>query len=257
LEGFGNLSRSYQARPDLSGWLVYLGHFRVALAWPGVMLLLAGMGLSVWRAARGPLRLQWTLLAMFPLLYFYLIGSRDLIFARYYLPAIPFLCLQISAFVVLVSGAIQRSGWSPTLRMAAVSSLGVVMLAYPTWASFRWSLEHGAPTTRQAAYEYLTRLMPPGSKLAVEGDVLHIHHTFRPTYVEMLIENNYNQYKAADFTFLVASSEVFGEVFAAPDDHRPAYRAYRRLFARSLDPIVFSPTAQRSGPEIRIYELGP
>ena len=255
LDGFANLSRTYQARTDLSGWVVYLGHLRVALAWPGVTLLFAGLGLGVWRAAQRPLRLQSTLLVTFPLAYFYLIASRDLIYARYYLPAIPFLCLLVSVLVVAASAAIQRSGLSPALRIAAVSSLGTAMLAYPTWTSVNWSLAHGAPTTQEAAYEFLNELMPHGSRLAIEGAVLDIHRPFQPTYVDALIDSDYDDYRAADITFLVASSNVFAKVFDAPDDYRDAYEAYRRLFDRSFDPIVISPTAERSGPEIRIYQL--
>ena len=97
--------------------------------------------------------------------------------------------------------------------------------------------------------------MPPGTSLAVEGDVLHIHHRFRPTYVSTLIEQDYDDYQSAGVTFLVASSTVFGQAFAAPDDHPDAYAAYRRLFDRAISPIIISPTAERSGPEIRIYQL--
>jgi 4-amino-4-deoxy-L-arabinose transferase-like glycosyltransferase len=255
LDGFANLSRSYQARTDFSGWSIYLGHLRVALARPGVILLFAGFALCVWRAVRGPHRLRSALLVTFPLVYFYLIASRGLIYARYYLPAIPFLCLLTSVLLVTACGAIQRSNLSPTLRRTAITALVMVMLTYPTWASVNWVLTHGAPTTEEAAYKFLTRLMPADSKLAVEGDVLHIHHRFHPIYVRTLIAQSYDDYQADGVTFLVASSTVFGEAFAAPDDHPDTYAAYRRLFDRAIGPIIISPTAERSGPEIRIYQL--
>ena len=64
--------------------------------------MFAGLILGVVRAIKGPGRVRWTLLLVFPFVYFYMVSGRSLIYGRYLLPMLPFVCLL--AAIAVVSG---------------------------------------------------------------------------------------------------------------------------------------------------------
>src|SRR5262245_26397838 len=68
LNQFARLSSEYRRPPATTEplWLVYLKHLRIALGTPGSLLVLGGIALAVWRAARGPDRARWILAIVFP-----------------------------------------------------------------------------------------------------------------------------------------------------------------------------------------------
>lgn len=88
---------------------------------------------------------------------------------------------------------------------------------------------------------------------AVGRSVLRLPDTvYRATYLRELTQRSRQEYLSAGITFLIASSDVFGPVFARPAEHPGAYDAYR-LFHDAAEclPSV-EPTATVAGPEIRI-----
>ena len=67
------------------------------MAWPAFLLVLTGLGLGAVRAVRGPGRVRWTVTIVFPLVYFYFLSGQTLVYGRYLLPLLPFVCLLAAA----------------------------------------------------------------------------------------------------------------------------------------------------------------
>src|SRR5262249_3730975 len=61
LNQFARLSSEYRSPPALNEpvWLVYLKHLRIALQWPGSLMVIGGFAVGVWRIARERDRLRW------------------------------------------------------------------------------------------------------------------------------------------------------------------------------------------------------
>jgi 4-amino-4-deoxy-L-arabinose transferase-like glycosyltransferase len=67
LNQFARLASEYRlAGVSTDPWQTYLLHLRNALAWPGSVLVMAGLACGVWRTLLGPDRLKWTLVTVFP-----------------------------------------------------------------------------------------------------------------------------------------------------------------------------------------------
>ncbi|HEX9367270.1 MAG TPA: glycosyltransferase family 39 protein, partial [Vicinamibacterales bacterium] len=95
LNQFARLASEYRA-PAVSPdpvWQTYFKHLRIALDWPGVILIVAGIVFGFWRTLRGPERLKWVLVTVFPLVYFRFVSNQNIAYFRYLLPLIPFLSL--------------------------------------------------------------------------------------------------------------------------------------------------------------------
>ena len=99
-------------QPDLGrGWKY---HFTTTLRYGlGIPLLAAGvLGLlfMVWREER-----RGVLVALFPVAYYVLMGTGRTVFARYALPAVPFLCLTAGYLVATTAAAVTTSSTAPRL----------------------------------------------------------------------------------------------------------------------------------------------
>jgi 4-amino-4-deoxy-L-arabinose transferase-like glycosyltransferase len=265
LNAFGHLSDAYTSQPLVEGGGVYVGHIVAAGGWPPLVAIAAGLLWAVVRAIREGAFAKWALLVAFPIAYFYLIATKQLIFARYLLPALPFLCL-IAAIVladavrwlrgVAADGApVRMSPWR--LVRAGASIALVLAVAIPlTRAGVAWSREYGRRTTQDVAYRMLVQFIPEGSGVAVERSVLRLPDSrYRPLIVPRLTDRSPEQYVSSGITYVIASSDVFGPVFDNPGEHADAYEAYRSLLETGQCLPTVEPTAAASGPRIRICKL--
>jgi hypothetical protein len=105
------------------------------------------------------------LVAIFPVLYFaFLLLPGNMFFARYVLPALPFLVLAAAAlFSALVSkvpsGAWQRTAWV---------ALGAAVLAQPVVASVRFDRLMTRSDTRTLAKAWIEEHIPEGATIMLE-----------------------------------------------------------------------------------------
>ena len=106
LNGFGTQAAAFGARSDSAepSWLVYLKHFRLSFGWPASLLAASGLGMTLYRIYAGPDRVRWALLAVFPVVFFYLINGWGFMFARYALPIVPFITIWAAVALVWLAG---------------------------------------------------------------------------------------------------------------------------------------------------------
>jgi 4-amino-4-deoxy-L-arabinose transferase-like glycosyltransferase len=260
LNGFAALASYYEPRGSSAepGAIIYLKHLRLSLRWPAALLCVAGLVLAIVRLLKGPGRVRWTLLAAFPIVFFAAISGRSLIFGRYLLPLLPFVCMLAAIAVVSGVSLLRRFDIPRTPRRILTAALTVAAVLPPLLQSIGFDRQFSRPSTQQAAYEWITRNVPLGSRIVVEKHDLRLPEgRYRVDHVVRLTDREYQQYVSAGHQYLVATSQVFGPAFEAPHLHPQDYAAYRRLFDQSQELFVVKPDRGRAGPELRVYGLQP
>jgi len=257
LNAFGALAVAYRPRPFGDGAQIYLAHLNVVVGWPGVIACGAGTMWGVVRAARDRDFAKWAIIIMFPLVFFYFVATKHLIFARYLLPVAPFLCLLMAVVVVdSVLWVLRLQQPRQWVRIVVAAAFVGVVLFHPARAGIAWPGQWGKRTTQDVAYDIIRQSIPLRSTVAVERSVLRLPDSaYRTINALSLTERSPEEYGSLGVTFLLATSDAFGPVFARPDQNPDAYKKYRRLLeeGRCLPPVV--PTADVSGPEVRICRL--
>lgn len=257
LNGFAGLMGSYSQRslPE-EPWITYLKHIRIALGWPGAVLLLGGLAVAVVQVARGPGRARWLLLAVFPVAHYLVISREDLVYARYLLPIMPSACLLVAAAVMSIVGALQRHVPGVTVRRAVVTTLVAGALLTPATASVTLARLAGRTSTQADAYQWLMTHMPAGTAVVIENYEVRLNASrYRPMYVRRLVEKSYDEHVRSGARYMVATSGMYGAAMANPEQDPARYQTYMALFTQATEVARFTPSAQRPGPELIVFEL--
>lgn len=258
LDGFADLSASYPARSASlePGWLVYFKHLVLNLGWPATIMVLAGLILGFVRVSKGPGRGRWALLVTFPLVYFFFIAGRTLIFGRYLLPVVPFACLLAGIAVVSGVSQLRRFEIPRTPRTILIAGLTIAALIIPVIRSIAFDRMIGRRSTQTLAFRWITAQLPPGSHVVLEKYELRLpDQRYRAEHVLGLTDRTYEEYVAAGVDYLIASSQVFGGPLGAPQSDPQRYKAYQTLFAQTHEVARFEPTPENPGPELRVYQV--
>ena len=262
LNGYARLAGYYNRRElaEAAG-VTYLKHLRNALHWPAFLMVLAGLVLGIVRAARGPGRVRWTLAVVFPVVYFWLISRQTLVFGRYLIPLIPFVCVLAASAVVSGVSLLRRFDIPRAPRTALIAGLTVAALLPPAIQAVSFNMMIMRTSTVEQAHEWILENIPAGSKIAIETRVLVLEpQAYKTTNVPRLVMDfrgpgAYQEYVSQGFQYVVASSQAFGPPLSAPHENTELYKAYMNLFEQSRELIRFAPDDSHPGPEIRIFAL--
>ena len=259
LNAFAKLMSHYTAAPPGEpGWLIYLKHLRLNFQWPGFLLALAGVGLAVVRASRGPGRVRWMLAVVIPVLFFWFVSRQSsLIFGRYLLPVVPFLCVLAAVAVVSGVSLLRRFSIPRAVRTALIAGLTAAALVPPAVRAVNFNRDRADQGTKAQAFEWIEANVPKEAKVFSEAHGLMLPHHRQVQNIRMLPFKSYEQYVAEDVTYLVASSQMYGRFFAEPHKYPGEYAGYRRLFDQAQEVARFTPANPARAPEIRIFKLVP
>ena len=171
LNQFARLSSEYRAPPTTPEpiWQIYLKHLRNALHTPGVVMVLCGLALGVWRIASGPERLKWALVTVFPIVYFRFISNQNIFYGRYLLPLVPFLSILAAAAVVWSVQSIRRLNIPRQARNIATVALTLVAIAPPAYTAIGYDANAAKEWTTEQTYLWIMRNVPAGSRVRLEG----------------------------------------------------------------------------------------
>lgn len=258
LNGFAYLAQSYRPRdPNAeAGWIIYLKHLLKTFGWPAMLLMIAGFILGIVRAIRGPGRVRWTLLVTFPFVYFVLIADRTLIYGRYLLPLLPFVCV-LAAIAVISGVSLLRRFDIPRLpRRLLITGLTIAALLPPMLGSVAFDRDISRPSTQAVMYQWINANVPRGSRILIEKyDIRLPETTYKPEHTVRLTDKEYAAYVQAGYDYILATSQVFGPAFEAPQLQPELYARYRTLFDQSHEAQIVKPEPGRPGPELRLYKL--
>lgn len=264
LNGYAHLAGDYTAQPLVEpAGLTYLKHLRNALQWPAFLLVIGGIIFGAVRAVRGPGRLRWTLAVTFPLLYFWFISGQSLVFGRYLLPLVPFLCVLAGVAVVSGVSVLRRFDIPRAPRTVIIAALTIAALLPPALSSINFSRLIARTGTTELAYRWILANVPRDARVVIETRVLLLDGSgYRAVNVPHLIDapgaavpRDYERYRDEGYEYFVASSQAYGAALNEPHLRPGEYSSYMRLFGQSQELARFTPTAEHPGPELRLFKL--
>jgi 4-amino-4-deoxy-L-arabinose transferase-like glycosyltransferase len=259
LNGYARLASMYVTTPLAEpAWSTYLKHLRNSVEWPAFLLMLGGAVLATVRAFRGPGRVRWALAVTFPVLYFWVLTRQTLIYGRYLLPLVPFVCVLTATAVVSGVSLLRRFSIPRSLRTALIVGLTVVTLLPAMLESIGLVRTMRRDGTSALAFQWITHNVPPHSAIVSEpGGPMLAYSPYRTSRVRQLRDRDYRQYEESGAVYLIASSQCYGPYFESPHRFPQEYADYMRLFGQSREVARFSPSPEHPGPEIRILKVRP
>lgn len=262
LNGYAHLAGYYTPKPLAEpAWLTYFKHLSRSMDWPAFLLLLGGLGLGAVRAVRGPGRVRWTVTIAFPLLYYYFLSGQTLVFGRYLLPLLPFVCVLAAVGTVSGVSLLRRFDIPRAPRTAIIAALTAAALVPPAWQSIGFIRMISRTSTVEQAHTWILSDVPKGSSIVIETQALLLSpRAYKVKNVPQLVldsrtPGDYDGYLKAGVDYIVASSQKYGDPLSRPKDFPELYDAYSRLFTQSREVMRFTPSAEHPGPELRVFRL--
>lgn len=261
LNAFAYLANMYADGPPRPepAWLTYTKHLRNNFSVPAMIAAGVGIALAIRAliaAPRSVATTTWALAASFCLVYFWMISGQRLVWGRYLLPMLPFLCILAAGAVVWLAQTLGRR-W-PVPRLAAASAVVLVLIlgATPTINAVTWLRTASRVSTNEQAYRWVLENIPAGSRIANETrEVLLPVNRYTIEYPRRLITHNLEHYQQEGFNYLIASSLSFKAAFYDVPPEQAALVAYTELFRRAELMITFMPSTEHPGPELRVYRV--
>ena len=260
LNQFARLSAEYRSpRSGDPSWLVYLKHLRIALQWPGSVIVSGGLVLGVARIIGGPDRLKWTVATVFPIVYYRFISNQSLTFGRYLLPMLPFLSLLGAAAIVYAVDAVRRANVRRPAQQAVAVVLTLISIVPPAYSAISFNANAAKVWTSEQAYEWIVRTLPRGAKVAVESRTILLPSTYQAKYYAQLRLRPLEDYIADGVEYLIASSQCYGPYLdtqaGGPQKYPAEYADYMRIFSQTDEIVRFTPSAEHPGPELRVLKI--
>lgn len=261
LNSFAYLAHMYAEGPPRPepAWITYLKHLRNNFSYPGLILAGGGVVLAI-RALVSGQRTQvstaWALAASFTLVYFYMIAGQRLVWGRYLLPLLPFLCVLTAGAIAWIADQIARRWSSPMAVTVTAAVLLLLVIFQPATNAVTWLNTASKVSTNQQAYEWILANLPAGSRIANETrEVLLPVSRYTIEYPRRLIAHDVGHYQREGVQYLIASSLSFKAAFYDVPPEQAALTAYTELFRRTEHLITFNPSRQHPGPELRVYRV--
>ncbi len=261
LNGFARLAGEYRTNPrgpEPPG-LTYLKHLRIQFGWPALLLTGAGLVMGGVRLIRGPGRVRWALVVLFPVVYFWMVSRQQIVFARYLLPVVPMLCILAAAAVVSGVSLLRRYEIPRAPRTALIVALTVAALLPPSLETITSDRDMARRGTPDIAYEWIMHNLPHGSHVVIEArNLLLPLDAFKSEHLVQLRRKTYDDFVAQNVDYLVASSQCYGDYVQQPSAFPNEYADYMRIFEQSREIMRFIPKPGKvPGPELRILRVRP
>jgi hypothetical protein len=209
-------------------------------------------------------REDWILLP-YPIVLYLLQGNQRMVFARFILPAVPFLAI-FAAYAVdrVVTGvaSVARGPGAAWVRRPVLALLAAGALAWPAASSLRADYLLTQTDTRDQALAWITLHVPPDSRVMREWHTPCLVTYDRmcagqtgPYYDAELIPraglgtHPLSYYRERDVEYLIISSYVYNVPFYDVDRERVRVEFYRDLGRQALLVAAFRPYDDPARPE--------
>jgi hypothetical protein len=203
---------------------------------------------------------RWTVTIVFPLIYFYFLSGQTLVYGRYLLPLLPFVCLLAAAGCVSGVSLLRRFDIPRAARTVIIAGVTIAAVLPPAWQSLDFMRALTRVSTVELAYTWMLDNLPQDASIVIETQALLAPKRFKARNVPQLVSDYRSPQEHADYVasgaeYIVASSQKYGDAMQMPHKYPDVYAAYMRLFTQSRELARFTPDAEHPGPELRIYKL--
>lgn len=258
LNGFGALAAGVPWRPARAepGSLLYLKHLRNVFGPFGLVLTGVGIAVFVGRLVVGPHRARFVMVLVFVPVFFSLLVDRTLVYARYLMPLVPFLCLLAAEAVAVGFALLRRLPLRRAVGLALAAALVVALLAQPAITSVGFNRNMGLVSTYMLVSEWVEGHGRPGARIIHEAESLHLPPGhFEVEYVHSLVDHPAEYDLTGNYDYVIATSATYGKVFGYPTHYAAEHLAYDNLFRRLAPACTISPSAEHPGPEVKIFTV--
>jgi 4-amino-4-deoxy-L-arabinose transferase-like glycosyltransferase len=255
LDGFGSLARGTPRRPASApaGWVIYLGHLRNALGWCASVF--AGTGLVVFavRLVRGPARFVPAMVLAFVSVFWAMIIDRSLIFGRYLMPTLPFVCLAVGAACGWIAHIAKRVPLPSRALPGLAAALVVAVLAQPSYRSIAFVGSMSRQWTLEAAGAWMLEHVKPGSRILTESPTLQFPPgRYEVEYVRSLTDKGAEFYGGEQVDFVLATPPTPA---AGGRPMSPREIDYWSRLSHLVQVFGIRPSTDHPGPETRVYAV--
>src|SRR3954447_1273893 len=171
LNAFARLAAAYRAGPpgiDAPA-LVSARYLKDAWHWPATLIVAGGLVLGCVRTVKGPGRVKWTLVTLFPIVYLSLLWRHPVVGGRHLLPVLPFLSLLGAAAVVSGVSHLRRYEIPRSARKVLIAALVLIAVVPPAYSAVMFDVGLARASTLRQAYDWIARQGPAGSPVLVAG----------------------------------------------------------------------------------------
>jgi 4-amino-4-deoxy-L-arabinose transferase-like glycosyltransferase len=263
LNAYGHLASYYYTTKSLSepAAVTYYKHLSRSLGWAGTALMFTGVAVHLFNSVRSPNRVPWTLVLVFPILFFYFLSGQVLIYGRYLLPLVPFVCILAAVACIAAVDLLQWIGAPRVVRALVFAVIAIAAIVPQGVQSISFVAAASRPSTVELTYKWIVANIPKGSKVVIETQALRLPaETYAATNVPQLVldyraPGSYEEYVKLGTQYVIASSQRYGDALEKAHELPALYKAYMTLFAQSREVARFSPSPEHPGPELRVYAL--
>ncbi|MCX7918447.1 MAG: phospholipid carrier-dependent glycosyltransferase [bacterium] len=268
--------------PDVNGYLFYLQSLNWQLGLFIFISGLVGIGYCLYKY-----KLNGIMVFLFPPIYYVFMSDSKLVYDRYMLPVLPFLCCASAIFIFDVLTKIPKIE-----KVILPLCTGIVIIQPLVQASYSNYL-FTQKDTRTIAKEWVEQNIPAGSKIAMEGygpPLTHYRESLKswvsldtareryqvtqlPTKGAALYPLNY--YREQRYDYLIIASYTYLRYWVRPEHNPEAIKFYESLpketeliarFSPYRNNIIPAPKPEgfptetlfmrvRPGPIIQIYKI--
>jgi hypothetical protein len=258
LNDYARLASAFATRPVVEpGWTVYPKHILGSIGWPAVAATVAGLGLAVHSAIRGPSRARALIVISFVTAYFVVMAGSNQIYGRYLLPLYPALTLLCGITAAAVVGWLRGRQMPVRWLATSTAALVIALVGAPATGTVGFVRDLGRPSTVSLAHQWFLDHVPTGTKVVVEAGALRLPTSYITVDAHSLLRRPYDEYVADGVTYFLAASPEFQATLSNPTGHHEAFVAYRTFFDRASLVASFDPVAGVTGPGLRIYQVEP
>ena len=206
-------------------------------------------------------RVRWTLAVTFPLVYFWVISGQTLVFGRYLMPLIPFVCVLAASAVVSGVSLLRRFDIPRAPRTALIGGLTVAALLPPAIQAVGFNMMITRTSTVEQAHHWILENVPAGSKIAIETRVLLLEpEAYKTTNVPRLVMDSrgpgaYEEYVSQGYQYVVASSQALWPLDQRAPPEPGALQGLHAALRTEPRAGTVQPERSHPGPEIRIFAL--
>jgi hypothetical protein len=194
----------------------------------------------------------------FTVLYFTTVAAQNIVYARYLLPIVPMLCLAAAIAVVSGVGSLRRYDVPRAARTALIVGLTAALLLPPAIQAVQFDRMVARVGTADLAYSWITSSIPKGANVVLESRKIVLPvGMYNAKNVKTLLARDYDGYVNDGVEYVIASSQIYGAYFDAPQNFPKEYAAYMTLFGRMRELVRFTPDEHHPGAELRIFKVSP